>query len=80
MKGDSFKRCRICGQKVGIIAWGVYRKALVNATAVMVVADPEGEEFIRIDGSKVRAREADIGTIQAEPAYRLHRKTCGVSE
>ena len=80
MKGDSFKRCRICGQKVGIITWGVYRKALVDAEAIRVIADPEGEEFIRIDGSKVRAREADIGTIQAEPASRLHRKTCGVSE
>ena len=77
---DMVTRCRKCGKPVAVITWGVYRKALVDATAVMVVADPEGEEFIRIDGSKVRAREADIGTIQAEPAYRLHRKTCGVSE
>lgn len=78
--GDCFKLCRKCDQKIRIITWGVYRKAIVNAAAVMVVADPEGEEFIRMDGSKVRAREAAIGAIQAEPAYRLHRKTCGVSE
>lgn len=80
MKNDTFKRCRVCGQRIGIITWGIYRKAIVNAAAVMVVPDPEGEEFIRIDGSKVLAREAEIGAIQAEPAYRLHRKTCGVQE
>ena len=77
---DMVTRCRKCGKPISVITWGVYRKALVDATAVMVVADPEGEEFLRVDGSKVLAREADYEVVGAEPAYRLHRKTCGVQE
>ena len=80
MKGDSFKRCRVCGQPIGIISWGVYRKVIVDARAVDVVPDEYGEEFVRIDGSKIRGREAEPGTLQTEPAYRPHRKTCGVKE
>ena len=49
---------------------------MVDAEAVDVVSDPDGEEFVRIDGSKIRGREAEIGTIGAEPAYRIHRKNC----
>lgn len=71
--------CRFCGKKIGIITWGVYRKVVVDAAAVMVHAQEEGEEFIRIDGSKVRGREITIDeNVTAEPAYRPHRKTCGV--
>ena len=75
------KKCRKCGKMIDVITWGVYRKAIVDAEAVEVVADPEGEDFIRIDGSKVRAREAETGVIQAgtEWAYRPHKKSCGVS-
>ena len=75
---DSFKKCRICGKPIGVIEWGVYRKVTVDAEAVAVVPDPEGEDFIRIDGSKIRGREAEPGTLQTEYAYRQHRKTCGV--
>ena len=80
MKGDSFKTCRICGKKIGIITRGIYRKVIVDAEAVEVIADPEGEEFIRVDGSKVRGKEAEPGIIQqkTEWAYRPHSKTCGV--
>lgn len=78
MKGDSFKRCRWCGKQIGVITWGVYRKVVVDAEAVYVVPDEYGEEFVRVDGSKVRGREAGPGEIQAEPAYRPHRKTCEV--
>ena len=77
---DSFKKCRLCGKNIGIITWGVYRKVVVDAEAVEVIADPEGEEFVRIDGSKVRAREADRyddNTPEAEFAFRPHRKSCG---
>ena len=74
------ERCRKCGKPVAVITWGVYRKVLVDAEAVDVVPDEYGEEFVRIDGSKVRGREAEIGTIGTEPAYRQHRKTCGVTE
>ena len=75
---DSFKRCRVCGKPVGIITFGVYRKVLVDAEAVDVVPDPYGEEFVRIDGSKIRGREAEVIGLMTEPAYRPHRKTCGV--
>jgi hypothetical protein len=80
MRGNSFKNCRICGKPIGVIEWGVYRKVLVDAEALDVVPDPQGEEFVRIDGSKIRGRVAEPGTLQTEPAYRPHRKTCGVTE
>ena len=80
MRGNSFKNCRICGKPIGVIEWGVYRKVLVDADALDVVPDPHGEEFVRIDGSKIRGRVAEPGTLQTEPAYRPHRKTCGVTE
>ena len=75
-----YHTCKKCGRRVNIITWGVYRKVLVDAVAVEVIADPEGEDFVRIDGSKVQAREAEPGMIQAgtEWAYRPHRKTCGL--
>ena len=75
---DSFKRCRVCGKPIGIITWGIYRKIIVDAEALDVVPDPHGEEFVRIDGSKIRGVVAEPGTIMTEPAYRPHRKTCGV--
>ena len=68
--------CRFCGKPVSVITWGVYRKAVVDAVAVEVVPDENGEDFIRIDGSKIRGREAKPGTIQTEYAYRAHGKTC----
>lgn len=77
MKEASFRQCRLCGRQIGVIEWGVYRKVLVDAEAVDVVPDRHGEEFVRIDGSKIRGREAEPGTLQTEPAYRPHRKTCG---
>ena len=76
MKDNGVRSCRFCGKKIAVITWGVYRKIVVDAAAVMVEADPDGEEFVRIDGSKIRGREAEIGTIGAEPAYRIHRKNC----
>lgn len=79
MSRDAVTTCKFCGKQIGIITWGIYRKIVVDAEAVDVVPDEEGEEFVRIDGSKVRGREADIGeigTIGSEPAYRMHRKNC----
>ena len=69
--------CRFCGKPVDIITLGVYRKAVVDPEAVEVVPDAEGEDFIRIHGSKIRGREAEPGTIRTEYAYRAHGKTCG---
>ena len=78
---SGINKCRRCGKEVGIITWGIYRKVVVDADAVMIEPDPEGETFIRIVGSKVQGRE--VGSeeaVTAEPAYRPHRKTCGVYE
>lgn len=74
------KRCKLCGKPVGVIERGVYRKVLVDASAVELVADPDGEEFIRYDGSKVRGREATIDEYEdytkTEFAFRPHQRTC----
>ena len=70
-------RCRKCGREIGIITWGIYRKALVDVEAVLVTPDPLGEDYVRIDGSKIRGREIEYESKEpAEPAYRQHRKTC----
>ena len=78
---DSFKRCRACGKQIGIITWGIYRKVVVDATPVWVSPDPDGKEYVRVDGSKIRGREVTANSlIKSEPAYRPHRWTCGVEE
>lgn len=76
---DTVKTCRFCGKPVAIITWGVYRKIVVDAEAVMVEANPEGDEYVRFDGSKVKAFEVDFISDggKAEPAYRPHRWSCG---
>lgn len=80
MKKDrGFEVCRKCGKPIAIITWGVYRKAVVDAEAVVVKADPDGDEYVRIDGSKIKGIELPFLPESAgEPAYRMHRKTCGV--
>ena len=71
---ENVMKCRFCGKNVMVITWGVYRKIVVDAEAVMVACDPEGEEYVRYDGSKVRAREVPYESGEpAEPAYRPHR-------
>ena len=76
---NGIHECRFCGKPVGIITWGVYRKIVVDADAVMAVPDPEGEELVRIGGTKFRGRVvAYEEAVDAEPAYRPHRKTCGL--
>lgn len=78
MKNSGIKTCRFCGKKVAIIEYGIYRKVVVDAEAVDVYADPDGEQFIRYDGSKVKGFEAGIDCVfQTEPAYRPHRWSCG---
>ena len=77
---DQIRKCRKCGKPVSVITWGVYRKVLVDAEAVNVVPDPEGLEFVRIDGSKIRGSIAKPGTLQTEYAYRPHVRTCGIEE
>lgn len=78
-KQETTRACRKCGRLIGVIECGVYRKIVIDAQAAEVVADQEGETFVRIDGTKMRGREAEPGTIQAgtEWVYRPHR--CGGS-
>ena len=74
---DGIQKCRFCGKPIAVITYGIYRKSVVDAEAVDVVPDENGEDFVRIDGSKIRGREADIGTLGTEPAYRIHGRSCG---
>ena len=67
------KVCRKCGQMIDIIEWGVYRKVIVDAVPYYVMADPDGEQFVRIDGSKLMAKEVPFETSGTEPAYKPHR-------
>lgn len=69
------KICRKCGQMIDIIEYGVYRKVVVDAVPYYVKADPDGEQFVRIDGSKVMAKEVPFETDGTEPAYKPHK--CG---
>ena len=77
MKDRGPMKCRKCGKPVAVITYGIYRKAIVDAEAVEVIADPDGEQFVRIDGSKIQGKEAEIGILQmtTEWAYRPHK--CG---
>ena len=76
MKID-MKTCRFCGKLISIIEWGIYRKTVVDAEAVMVCADPNGEEYLRVDGSKILALEVGYDYRgPKEPAYRPHRWSC----
>ena len=78
MKGSVVK-CKFCGKPIMVITYGVYRKAVVDAEAVMVRAAEDGEEYVRHDGSKVKAVEVNyiVPGEGAEPAYRMHGKSCG---
>ena len=77
-KDDGIKTCKICGKPIGIITWGIYRKTIVDLIPIMVKADLDGEDYVRIDGSKVKAVEVAFDSVEpgAEPAYRMHRKSC----
>ena len=54
---DGIRICKKCGKQIGIITWGIYRKTVVDLLPVMVKADPVGEDYVRVDGSKVKAVE-----------------------
>ena len=76
MKNRLLPKCRKCGKQIAIISYGIYRKTVVDPGAVYIIPDQDGEDYVRIDGSKVRGREAEDGTLGDEPVYRMHRKTC----
>ena len=76
---DTFRLCRKCGKPIAVISERIYRNIIVDADAVEVIADPLGDEYIRWNGTKMRARavKPDEVTASAEFAYRPHRWTCG---
>ncbi len=79
MKKDGVKLCKFCGKPIGIIESRIYRKIVVDASPVEVFPDENGEEFIRLDGSKVKAILADRwddDRKEAEYVFRPHRWTC----
>ena len=82
MKDTRVKICRKCGQPIYIIPQRMYRSIPVDAEAVEVVADTLGDEYIRWDGTMMRARKIGRDEIVqgAEYAYRQHSKTCGISD
>ena len=70
---DMMKACRKCGQMIDIITQGIYRKTVVDAVPYYVKPDPQGEQFLRMDGSKIQAKEMPFETEGTEPAYKPHR-------
>ena len=78
MKATYVTKCRKCGKEIGIIEYRAFTKRLVDILPVQVAPDPDGEDFVRIDGSKIRGRMVPYDSGEPnEPAYRLHRYTCG---
>ena len=82
MKNTQIKICRKCGKEIYIIPQKMYRSIPVDAEAVEVIADSLGDEYIRWDGTKVRARavKPDEEIPGIEFAYRPHRWSCGGDE
>ena len=70
---EAVKVCRKCGLMIDIIAQGIYRKTVVDAVPYYVTPDPEGEQFLRIDGTKIQAKEMPFEKEGTEPAYKPHR-------
>lgn len=80
MKNTPIKVCRKCGKEILIIHERLYRTITVDAEAVPVTADQMGDEYVRWDGTKVKARALKMDEMVEgeEYAYRPHRWTCGV--
>ena len=73
---DTFRLCRKCGRPIGVIQARAYKKIIVDADTQFVHADPYGEVFIRIDGTKMRGRTDDRwskGTVKPEFVWNPHR-------
>lgn len=70
---EAMKVCRKCGLMIDIITQGIYRKTVVDAVPYYVKPDPEGEQFLRVDGTKIQAKEMPFEANGTEPAYKPHR-------
>lgn len=79
---DTIRICKKCGRPIDIITQRIYRKIIVDAAPVLVVPDPYGDEYIRVDGSKMRGKIAPLDLEHAsEPAegvFRVH--SCGADD
>ena len=72
---DTFTRCRKCGRPIGVIQARAYRKIIVDAETQFVHEDPDGDIYIRIDGSKMRGKSANDyhdDRITCEGVWRPH--------
>ena len=78
MRASAIRKCRHCGRKVMIIEWDIYRKVLVDAESVDVRPDPEGQEYVRENGTKIRGFAVPIDEPNTEPAYCPHARSCGL--
>ena len=82
MKKTPIKICKKCGKQIYIIPEKLYRSIIVDADAVPVIADPLGDEYVKPDGKRFKARalKFDEFVDGEEYAYRPHSWTCGVEE
>ncbi len=76
MKGR-FSVWRKCGRRIDIIKARAYRHIIVDAFPVVVLPDPFGDEYIRLDGTKMRGTPAPMDSEHskeaAEGVFRPHR-------
>ena len=73
---DSFKRCRHCGKMIGIIKKWPFGKIIVDADTKFVFPEPDGEIYIRINGTKMRGTEStrwDDDRVEDEAVWKPHR-------
>ena len=78
MKKSFSTTCRKCGKDISIIEYRAFSKRVVDILPVMVAPDPNGEDFVRIDGSKIKGRIVPYEYEGPyENVYRQHRFTCG---
>ena len=83
MKKGAFMKCKQCGAQVAVIERAIYRKILVDAEAVPVRVSSKGNEFVRVDGTKVNGipmevfepLKYELDTKEFEYVYRPHK--CG---
>ena len=74
---DTFRLCRKCGRPIDIIKERAYRKVIVDAFPVVVIPDRLGDEYIRLDGTRMRGKPAPMdiehSTEAAEGVFRPHK-------
>ena len=76
---DRIRKCRKCGKQIDVITERIYRKIIVDVDMVLVTPDPHGDEYIRLDRTKMRGVPAPMdlehSMVPAEGVFRIHH--CG---